>query len=148
MILSILSVKPTNDKEKNYNDEVTLTAIHMKWNNKQKNIARASAWSTNLIMNKDCEANKDDKMDCNDDCNGRLDCKNKRVKKCLWKKVEVRHTNDGKGSGLSAMEDIDKDDYVIEYVGKIKYKRRDKNYMMKINEMNLWINGDKNGGPA
>ncbi len=46
----------------------------MKWNNKQKHIARASAWSTNLIMNKDCKANKDDKMDCNDDCNGRLDC--------------------------------------------------------------------------
>jgi hypothetical protein len=55
----------------------------MKWNNKQKNIARASAWSTNLIMNKDCKANKDDKKDCNDDCNGGLDCKNKRVQKCL-----------------------------------------------------------------
>ncbi len=39
MILSILSVKPTNDKEKNNDDEVTLSAIKMKWNNKQKNIA-------------------------------------------------------------------------------------------------------------
>jgi SET domain-containing protein len=91
-------------------------------------------------MNKDCEANKDDKMDCNDDCNGRLDC--------LWKKVEVRHTKNGKGSGLFAMEDIDKDDYVIEYVGRIEYKRRENNYMMKINKINLWINGNKNGGPA
>ncbi len=145
MILSILSVKPTNDKEKNNNDEVTLSAINMKWNNKQKNIARAFAWSTNLIMNKDFEASKDDKMDCNDDCNVRLDCKNKSVKKCLWKKVEVRHTTNGKGSGLFVMEDIDKDDYVIEYVGKIEYKRRENNYMMKINGMNLWINGDKNG---
>ncbi len=45
MILSILSVKPTNDKEKNNYDKVTLSAINMKWNNKQKNIARASAWS-------------------------------------------------------------------------------------------------------
>ncbi len=44
----------------------------MKWNNKQKK-ARESAWSTNLIMKKDCKANKDDKMDCNDDCNGGLD---------------------------------------------------------------------------
>ncbi len=34
MILSILSVKPTNDKEINNNDEVTLSAINMKWNNK------------------------------------------------------------------------------------------------------------------
>jgi hypothetical protein len=120
----------------------------MKWNSKQKNIARASAWSTNLIMNKDCKANNDDKMDCNDDCNGGLDCKNKRVQKSLWKKVELRHTKDGKGSGLFAMENIDKDDYVIEYVGKIEFKRREDNYMMKINGMNLWINGDKNGGPA
>ncbi len=64
-------------------------------------------------------------------------------------KVEVRHTKDGKGSGLFAMEDIiEKDDYVIEYVGKIKYKRRENNYIMKINGMNLWINRDKHGGPA
>ncbi len=145
MILSILSVKPKNDKEKNNNDAVTLSAIKMKWNNKQKNIARASTWSENLIMKKDCKANKDDKMD---DCNGGLDCKNKRVQKCLWKKIEVRHTKDGKGSGLFAMEGIEKDDYVIEYVGKIEYKRREKNYVMKINGMNSRINGNKNGGPA
>ncbi len=42
------------------------------------------------------------------------------------------------------MEDIDKDDYVIEYVGKIEHKRRENSYMMKINGMNLWINGNKN----
>jgi SET domain-containing protein len=72
-----------------------------------------------------------------------LDFKNKKGQKCLWKKVEVRHTKDGKGSSLFAMEDIDKDCYVIEYVGKIEYKRRENNYMMKINGMNLWINGDK-----
>jgi hypothetical protein len=85
-ILSILSVKPKNDKEKNNDDEVTLSAIKMKWNNKQKNIARASTWSMNLIMKKDCKANKDDKMNCDDDGNGKLDCKNKREQKCIWKK--------------------------------------------------------------
>ncbi len=57
-------------------------------------------------------------------------------------KVEVRHTKDDKGSSLFAMEDIDKDDYVIEYVGKIEYKRRENNCMMKINGMKLLINGD------
>jgi hypothetical protein len=144
MILSILSVKPKKYKKKNNDDKVTLSAIKMKWNNKQKNVARASTWSTNLIMKKGCKANKDDKMDCDDDCNGGLDCKNKRVQKCLWgKKVEVRHTKDGKGSGLFAMEDIEKDDYVIEYVGKIEYKRRENNYIMKVDGMNLWINGGK-----
>jgi hypothetical protein len=60
-------------------------------------------------MKKDCKANKEDKMDCYDDCNDRLVCKNKRVQKCILKKVEVRHTQDGKGSGFSAMEDIEKD---------------------------------------
>jgi hypothetical protein len=43
------------------------------------------------------------------------------------------------------MDNIDKDDYVLEYVGKIEYKRRENSYMMKINRMDLWINGDKNG---
>ncbi len=87
-------------------------------------------------------------MDCNDDSNGGLDCKNKRVHKCTWKKVEVRQTKDGKSSNLFAMEDIEKDEYVIEYVGKIEYKRRENNCVMKINGMNLWISGNKNGGPA
>ncbi len=34
-------------------------------------------------MKKDCKANKEDKMDCDDDCNGGLDCKNERLQKCL-----------------------------------------------------------------
>ncbi len=74
--------------------------------------------------------------------------KTKEYKSAFEKKVEVRHTKDGNGSGLFATEDIDKDDYVIEYVGKIEYKRTENNYMMKTHGMNLWINGDKNGGPA
>jgi hypothetical protein len=86
MTLSILSVEPTDDKECDNDDKVKLIAINMKWNNKQKKIARASTWSTNLIMNKDCEANKDYKMDCNDNCNGGLDCKNKRVQSAFGKK--------------------------------------------------------------
>jgi SET domain-containing protein len=94
-------------------------------------------------MKKDCKANKEDKMDCEDDCNGGLDWKNNSVQKCTWKKVEVRQTKDGKGSGLFAMEDIEKDEYVIEYVGKIDYKRRENNYLMKINGINSWINGNK-----
>jgi hypothetical protein len=66
-------------------------------------------------------------MDCDDDCNGGLDCKTKRVQKCLWKILEVRQTKYGKGSSLFAMDDIEKDEYVIEYVGKIEYKRRENN---------------------
>jgi hypothetical protein len=99
-------------------------------------------------MKKDCKANKEDNMDCDDNCNGGMDYKNKRVQKCTWKKVEVRQTQDGKGSSLFAMEDIEKDEYVIENVGKFEYKRRDNNYVMKISEMNLWINWNKNNGLA
>jgi hypothetical protein len=33
-------------------------------------------------------------------------------------------------------------------MGKIEYKRKENIYLMKIDGMNLWINGDKNGGPA
>jgi hypothetical protein len=85
MILSILLVKPKNDKEKTNYDKVTLSAIKVKWKNKQKNIATASTWSMNLIIIKDGKANKDDKMDCDDDCNGGLDCKNKRVQSAYGK---------------------------------------------------------------
>ncbi len=98
-------------------------------------------------MKKDCKANKEDKMDCDDNCNGELDCKNKRVQKCTWKKIR-RQTKDGKDIGLFAMEDTEKDEYAIEYVGQNEYKRRENNYVIMINGMILWINGNKNGGPA
>jgi hypothetical protein len=39
------------------------------------------------------------------------------------------------------MEDIEKDEYVIEYMGKIEDKKMENNYVMKINGMNLLING-------
>ncbi len=42
MILSILLIKPKNDKDNNNGDKVALSTIKMKWNNKHKNIARAS----------------------------------------------------------------------------------------------------------
>jgi hypothetical protein len=35
MILSILLVKPKNDKENNNDDKVALSTIKMKWNSKQ-----------------------------------------------------------------------------------------------------------------
>ncbi len=78
----------------------------------------------------------------------RIGLQKQKSTKVPMKKVAVRHTKDGKGSGLFAMEDIEKDDYVIEYMEKIEYKRKENIYLMKINEINLWISGDKNGGPA
>jgi SET domain-containing protein len=63
-------------------------------------------------------------------------------------KSESKTYKDGKVSSLFTMEDIEKDDYVIEYIGKTEYRRRENNYAMKINGMNLWINGDKKSGLA
>ncbi len=40
--------------------------------------------------------------------------KTKEYKNAYGKKVEVRHTKDGEGSSLFAMEDIEKNDYFIE----------------------------------
>jgi hypothetical protein len=33
------------------------------------------------------------------------------------------------------MEDIEQDDYVIEYVGKFEYKRRENSYVMKMTKL-------------
>jgi hypothetical protein len=46
------------------------------------------------------------------------------------------------------MEDIEKDECSIEYMGKLEYQRRENNYVMKIYGMNFWINENENGGPA
>jgi hypothetical protein len=43
--------------------------------------------------------------------------------KSVYGKVDVRNTKDGKGSSLFAREDIEKNEYVIEYMGKIEYKK-------------------------
>jgi hypothetical protein len=43
------------------------------------------------------------------------------------------------------MEDIEKDEYGIEHVGKIEYKRAENNYVMKNNGLNLWMNRNKRG---
>jgi SET domain-containing protein len=63
-------------------------------------------------------------------------------------KVEVRKTKDGKGSSLFVVEEIEKYEYVMEYLGKIEYNRTENNYVMKIDRMNLWINGNKYSGLA
>ncbi len=58
--------------------------------------------------------------------------------------MEVRTTN-GKNKGLFADEDIKKGEYVIEYVGVIKYKEKETEYNMKYEDMNLWIDPSKKG---
>jgi hypothetical protein len=86
--------------------------------------------------------NKEAWIECNANCDGGDECKNRNIKKSEYKKVKVGNTN-GKGEGLFAMEDIKKGKYIIEYVGKIKYKANESIYKMKYTDMDLWIDAKK-----
>ena len=44
-------------------------------------------------------------------------------------------TGKGKGYGLIALEDIKKDDFIINYIGKIVYKDPKNEYGMNINSL-------------
>jgi hypothetical protein len=43
----------------------------------------------------------------------------------------------GKGCGLIAMEDIEKDDFIIKYIGNIVYEDPMNEYIMRFKGMNL-----------
>jgi SET domain-containing protein len=49
----------------------------------------------------------------------------------------------GKGYGLIAMEDIEKDDFIIKYMGDIVYEDPMNEYRMRSKGMNLWINASR-----
>ena len=44
-------------------------------------------------------------------------CTNKRIQNKMWKSVEKRETENGKGYGLFVKEDCKEGDLIIEYVG-------------------------------
>jgi hypothetical protein len=94
-------------------------------------------WGKRLVTTKDCNENLDTLVECKKDCNGGMNCTNKRIQTCIWKKVDRRVTQ-GRDNGLFAMEDLKKGDFIIEYVGKIFYKEQDNKYGMRIL---IWIYG-------
>ncbi len=65
--------------------------------------------------------NKSTQIECNENCQGGEVCVNKKIQKFEWKRMEKRKRK-GKGYGLIAMEDIEKDDFIIEYIGNIVYE--------------------------
>ena len=71
-----------------------------------------------MVTTRDCTENLNTLVECEKDCNGGMNCSNKRIPTVIWKKVETKVTQ-GSGNGLFAMEDLKKGDFVIEYVGKI-----------------------------
>jgi hypothetical protein len=64
-----------------------------------------------------------------------------------WKQV-VKRNIEGRVKGIFALEDIKKDDFIIEYLGNIVYSVLANMYGMKINDMDLWIDPLTNRSPA
>ncbi|XP_003743600.1 histone-lysine N-methyltransferase NSD2 [Galendromus occidentalis] len=58
-------------------------------------------------------------VECSDDCAQREKCKNRRFQERAYRATKVFLTPDGRGWGLQAVEDLKKDDFVIEYIGEI-----------------------------
>ncbi len=70
-----------------------------------------------MVTTKDCNENLDMLVECKKDCNGGINCTNKRILTGIWKKVE-RWVTQGRDNGLFAMEDLKKGNFIIKYVGK------------------------------
>jgi len=68
---------------------------------------------------KQCKENNDCYVECDDNCTSVEQCKNKRIKNKMWKSVEKRKTENGKGYGLFVKENCKEGDLIIEYVGKV-----------------------------
>ncbi len=100
-----------------------------------------------MVTTKDCNENLDRLVECKKDCNGGMNCTNKKIQTGIWKKVERRVTQ-GRDNGLFAMEDLKKGNFIIKYVGKIVYKEQNNKYGMRIADMDLWIDPTKKGCSA
>ena len=86
-------------------------------------------------------------VECEKDCNGRMNYTNKRIQTGIWKEVERRVTQ-GRDNGLFAMEDLKKGNFIIKYMGKIVYKEQDNKYGMRIADMDLCIDPTSTECPA
>ncbi len=79
-------------------------------------ISKDKEWRDNMVPTQICWENKSMQIECGEICQGREGCVNKKIQKFECKRVEKRKRK-GKGYGLIAMEDIEKDDFIIEYMG-------------------------------
>ncbi len=98
-------------------------------------------WTESTVPGEICWQNKAMQIECDENCQDRGGCYNKRIQKCKVKKGRKKRGK--KGFGLFADEDIQKGEYVIEYVGKIVYKDPDNKYGMKYKDFDLWVDGSK-----
>ena len=103
-------------------------------------------WTESTVPGEICSQNKAMHIECDDNCRGGARCSNKRIQRCKVKKVKKKRVE--KGFGLFADEDIQKGEYVIEYIGKIMNKDPENEYGMKYKDFCLWVDGSKKNALA
>mgnify|MGYP006181178015 FL=1 len=103
-------------------------------------------WTESTVPGEICSQNKAMHIECDDNCRGEARCSNKRIQRCKVKKVKKKRVE--KGFGLFADEDIQKGEYVIEYIGKIMNKDPENEYGMKYKDFCLWVDGSKKNALA
>lgn len=155
MVLSILSID--NDDNDVYDPVVCIEtpspeiASHLTWARGTKNHVRID----NFELSKICHENSRCCYECDDNCNGKDNCNNKRIQRNQWKNVVKRDSgNKKKGFGLFLEEGCRKDDFIIEYTGKVT-KTIGRKYSMKIKppesirkEKTVYIDAKIDGGLA
>ena len=103
-------------------------------------------WTESTVPGEICSQNKAMHIECDDNCRGGARCSNKRIQRCKVKKVKKKRVE--KGFGLFADEDIQKGEYVIEYIGKIMNRDPENEYGMKYKDFCLWVDGSKKNALA
>ncbi len=124
IVLSILSIDNNDD-----NDSDPVIASQLTWTKETEKHVKMPDFNLSKIW----DENSGCHYECNDNCDGKDKCNNKRIQQNQWKNVMERDSgNPNKGFGLFFEEGCRKDDFIIEYMGKVT-KKHGGIYSMKIN---------------
>ncbi len=133
MVLSILSI---NNYDNNVSDPAECFERPRPEIASHLTLARGTKQHDRILdfkLSKICDENLGCHYECDDNCNGKDKCNSKRIQQNQWKNVVERDSgNQNKGFGLFLEEGCRKDDFIIEYMGRVT-KKHGGNYSMKIN---------------
>jgi hypothetical protein len=111
IMLSILSI---NNDDSNNSDPAI--ASHLTWTKETEKHVKMPDFNLSKICNENLHCH----YECDDNCDGKDKCNNKRIQRNQWKNVVERDSgNPNKRFGLFLEEGCWKDDNIIEYTGKV-----------------------------